>query len=254
MDQRAVDVVGNAALVRQLGALLHRLIAASLPALPLRVRIDLATLLAQAPSEMDGQACRRSSRTMPRLHAALRRSILAAPMGPTEPTSVPLPGVPVAYEALRRLARRMLRRWAARHRIGRTSLVHETYLRLAGRLGRSRPDEQHGLALAARAMRFVLIDSARRASTGKRTGADRAFALDDVMAPVPPAQLVALGHALDELAAVDPRRARIVELRAFGGMTVDEVAGALGVSAATVHREWPLAKAWLFHRLRADAS
>jgi RNA polymerase sigma factor (TIGR02999 family) len=180
-------------------------------------------------------------------------------MRPPEPTSDPLPGVPVAYEALRNLARRMLRRWTARHRIGRTSLVHETYLRLAGRLGRSapnqgRPDEQHGLALAARAMRFVLIDSARRAATGKRTGADRAFSLDDVAAPVPPAQLVALGDALDELAAVDPRRARIVELRAFGGMTVDEVAGALGVSAATVHREWPLAKAWLFRRLRADAS
>jgi RNA polymerase sigma factor (TIGR02999 family) len=175
------------------------------------------------------------------------------------PSSRDEPESPLAYAALRALAQQVLRRWAARSRLGRTSLVHETFLRLAGRVGPAAGrDEQHWLAIAARAMRFVLVDDARRAAAQKRGGSTVELPADDALpaaaAVVPPARVAALGDALDELAAVDARRARIVELRAFGGLTVDEVAATLGVSAATVHREWPLAKAWLYRRLQSEAS
>ena len=167
-----------------------------------------------------------------------------------------LRGLPLSYDDLRDLAQRILRRWAGRRRMGRTSLVHETFLRLAGALQSPGHDQQHWLAIAARAMRFVLIDAARRASSGKRDvpANGQPLRADEATAAVLSPRLMALGDALEELALIDPRRARLVELRAFGGLTVDECAATLGISPATVHREWPLAKAWLFRHIQANAS
>jgi RNA polymerase sigma-70 factor, ECF subfamily len=160
----------------------------------------------------------------------------------------------LSYDDLRELARRALARWSRRRSVGRTSLVHETYVRLAGRLRAGGRGREHQLALAARAMRFVLIDAVRREHAGKRAGHAHQVPIDALEAQLAEGspRLVRLHDALDELAKIDSRRARIVELRVFGGATVAETAQALGVSAATVHREWPLAKAWLLRRLQAD--
>jgi RNA polymerase sigma factor (TIGR02999 family) len=175
-----------------------------------------------------------------------------------EPTtnSDELRGLPLSYDDLRDLAQRILRRWVGQKRLGRTSLVHETFLRLTGALQGRDQDQQHWLAIAARAMRFVLVDAARRATTDKRRDGAHEHPLraDDATAAALSPRLLALGEALGDLAAIDPRRARIVELRAFGGLTVDECAATLGISPATVHREWPLAKAWLFRRIQSDQS
>jgi RNA polymerase sigma-70 factor, ECF subfamily len=157
--------------------------------------------------------------------------------------------LPLVYDELRRLAASYMRRERPGQTLQATALVHEAYVRLV------RPGDQpwtgrtHFLAIAALSMRQVLVDHARRRGAAKRGGAGQRITLDDAMlaAPSPDAgiDLVELDGALSRLAALDPLQARIVELRYFGGLTVDETAEVVGMSPATVKRHWTLARAFL---------
>ena len=150
----------------------------------------------------------------------------------------------IAYEELRRIARRV--RGQESDTLNTTALVHEAYLKL---LPTNVPanDAAHFKLLIARAMREVLIDAARRRKAGKRGGGQIAITLDDEVqeAPLQAGQLLDLHEALEELDRVDPRRASVVECRFFGGLDIDETAAALGLSTATVKRDWRVARAWL---------
>jgi RNA polymerase sigma factor (TIGR02999 family) len=166
--------------------------------------------------------------------------------------------LPLVYADLRKVARAHLRREAAGHSLQATALVHETYLRLV-RAGRLRLENRtHFLAVAARLMRQVLVDHARHKAADKRGGTATVVSLEAAghqAAGVQPTDVdvVALDMALDELAAFDPQQCRVVELKFFAGLTIDEIADALDISTATVEREWVIAKAWLYHRLSGAA-
>lgn len=157
----------------------------------------------------------------------------------------------LAYDELRRIAKRV--RGDRGQTLSTTAIVHEAYLKL---LPSKIPanDAAHFKLLIARAMREVLIDAARRRSAGKRGGGDLAVTLDEAiqLAPLNTAQVIDLSEALDELSRVDPRRASVVECRFFGGLDIDETAAALGLSTATVKRDWRVARAWLQHALTAS--
>jgi RNA polymerase sigma factor (TIGR02999 family) len=157
--------------------------------------------------------------------------------------------LPVVYAELRRLAARQLAGEPAGQTLQPTALVHEAYLRLAS----APPDRGAFLAAAATAMRRILIDRARARKAAKRGGGRGRADIDpdQVAAPERSEQLLALDEALTRLAAEDPRKARLVELRYFVGLTLDESAAALGVSPATADRDWSFARAWL-HRELAD--
>ncbi len=150
------------------------------------------------------------------------------------------------YPELVRLARRV-RRGRASETMSTTALAHEAYLKLTGGAAVAWQDRAHFFAVAARAMRQVLVDAARRRLAGKRGGALEAVTLESIGAasPVRPDRLVALDDALARLAASDVRRAQVVEHRVFGGLTTEETATVLGVSTATVERDWRAARAWL---------
>lgn len=154
----------------------------------------------------------------------------------------------LAYEELRRIAKRV--RGDRGDTLSTTALVHEAYLKLIpARIPAN--DAAHFKLLIARAMREVLIDAARRRGAGKRGGGELAVTLDDDLqaAPLKAGQLLDLHEALEELNRVDPRRASVVECRFFGGLDIDETAAALGLSTATVKRDWRVARAWLAHTL-----
>jgi RNA polymerase sigma factor (TIGR02999 family) len=155
------------------------------------------------------------------------------------------------YEDLRQRARAFMRREPRGRGFQTTELVHETFMRLAG-ADVDWQDQGHFLALASRVMRRVLIDMARARGYRKRGGGSIHVPLDSGVAGGMPrgADLIALDDALQGLATVDGRRAQVVELRFFGGLTVDETARVLGVSPDTVMRDWRLAKAWLSRALR----
>ena len=170
---------------------------------------------------------------------------------------------PTVYDELRRIAHRQLGRERPDHTLGTTALVHEAYLKLA-RLERiAWHGRAHFLAVAAQAMRRVLVDYAVARRTLKRGGARPAAALDDVpsgdliaadalaAAATRADELLALDDALRRLASLDERQARVVECRFFAGMSVEETAEALDVSPATVKRDWTLARAWLNRELGA---
>jgi RNA polymerase sigma factor (TIGR02999 family) len=151
------------------------------------------------------------------------------------------------YDELRRLAH-VVRGGRAGETLNTTALVHEAYLKLATSASLEVKSRAHFFAIAARAMRQILVDAARRHLAQKRGGeAAPSVTLDEALyqAPVRPAQLVALDEALARLEAVDPRRARVVEHRIFAGLTADETATLLGVSRPTVERDWRAARAWL---------
>lgn len=154
----------------------------------------------------------------------------------------------LAYEELRRIARKV--RGDRNATLSTTALVHEAYLKL---IPSSLPakDAAHFKLLIARAMREVLIDAARRRTATKRGGGDLAVTLDDTLqaSPLKAAELIELHEALEELSRLDPRRASVVECRFFGGLDIDETAEALGLSTATVKRDWRVARAWLAHTL-----
>jgi RNA polymerase sigma factor (TIGR02999 family) len=154
--------------------------------------------------------------------------------------------LPLVYEELRKLAAQKLAHEKPGHTLQATALVHEAFLRLVGSDSqRSFKGRGHFLAAAAAAMRRILIDQARRKLARKRGGKLHRQALSDVQAPLPDKQLLALHEALEKLAAKDPLKARLVELRYFAGLTGEQAAEALDLSPTTVDRHWAYARAWL---------
>ena len=159
--------------------------------------------------------------------------------------------MPLVYDELRRLAGRYLRRERGGQTLQPTALVHEAYLRLLKDKKQGWQNRTHFLAIAALSMRQVLVERARARGASKRGGAQVRVTLDETLAVhrETSIDLVALDEALIRLALIDPQQARIVELRFFGGLTVEEAAEALGISPATVKRGWSVARAWLKREL-----
>jgi RNA polymerase sigma factor (TIGR02999 family) len=161
--------------------------------------------------------------------------------------------LPLVYNELRRLAQARLRNEPQGHTLQATALVHEAYVRLVDLDRLTLSDRTHFFAVAARMMRQVLVDHARRKRSDKRGGGATRLTLDGVSAAATAHPLdvdvIDLDSALVELAALDERMARVVELKFFVGLTLEETAEALAVSHATVERDWAVAKAWLFRRL-----
>lgn len=156
--------------------------------------------------------------------------------------------VALVYDDLRRLARRQLQREYGERTLHPTSLVHEAYMKLAGSSAIPAENRAHFLAIAAHAMRQVLVDDARKRSAAKRgVGWERTtFSDQDWAADFKPDEILALNDAIDEL---EPRQRQIVECRFFGGMEEQEIASALGVTERTVRRDWVKARAWLYRSL-----
>ena len=160
--------------------------------------------------------------------------------------------VPLVYDELRRLARYYLASQRSDHTLQSTAIVHEAYLRLAGRENVHWEDRSHFFAVAAQLMRRILVDHARKRNAAKRGGAAHLTLLVDG-AVEPSAQreldLVALDDALKALAELDERQSRIVELRFFGGLSIEDTSRVLEISPATVKREWSTARAWLYEEI-----
>jgi RNA polymerase sigma factor (TIGR02999 family) len=164
---------------------------------------------------------------------------------------------PLVYDELRRIAGAYFRGQPAGHTLQPTALVHEAYLRLVRQADASFRDRAHFLAVAARAMKQILIDRARRAGAGIHGGGRRRVALDDAIPSAEPSDtpdILTLDSVLARLAALDRRKARVVEMRIFGGMSIEEVAEALDVSRTTVSNDWRMARAWLAQELEKDAA
>jgi len=160
--------------------------------------------------------------------------------------------MPLLYDELRRLANSYLRRESSGQTLQPTALVHELYLRL---VAQHLPDWQsraHFFGVAAQLMRQVLVDRARARRSAKRSGAAGNISLDDTVsfAPERGADLLALDEALNRLAAIDPRKCKVIELRFFGGLDVDDTSRILNISSATVGRELRVAKAWLYREMK----
>jgi RNA polymerase sigma factor (TIGR02999 family) len=159
--------------------------------------------------------------------------------------------VPLVHQELHRIAQRCMRGERAGHSLQATALVNEAYIRLIGAQKVDWQNRVHFLAVSARLMRRILVDAARAKQYQKRGAGAQQVTLDDALVISEPGrELIALDDALDALAKVDDRKARVVEMRFFGGLSVEETAAALGVSADTVMRDWRLAKAWLLRELR----
>jgi len=161
---------------------------------------------------------------------------------------------PILYPELKRLANRQLRHERAGHTLQPTALVHEAFLELVGQRRARFESRQHFLAVAAFVMRRILTEHARTHAAAKRGGGVRPVELPDALAVDAAGleEILAVDQALDRLAAIDPRAAKVVVLRYFGGLSHDEAAGALGVSEITVKRDWAVAKAWLRRELAAS--
>ena len=161
--------------------------------------------------------------------------------------------LPLVYDELRRLAARKMAHEKPGQTLQATALVHEAYLRLVGNEnGQSYRNRGHFFAAAATAMRHILVDSARAKQTEKRGGDRQREALPDVAVPSSDDELVVLDEALCKLAAVDPLKAQLVELRYFAGLTGDEAADVLGISPSTADRHWTFARAWLQAEVRGE--
>ena len=162
--------------------------------------------------------------------------------------------VPLVHEELHRIARGCMRGERPGHSLQATALVNEAYLRLVGAQRVGWQNRVHFLAVSARLMRRILVDFARSKRYQKRGGGAQRVTLDEALIVQEPGQdLIALDDALATLAKVDERKARVVEMRFFGGLSVEETAAALEVSPDTVMRDWRLAKAWLLRELRGKA-
>jgi RNA polymerase sigma-70 factor, ECF subfamily len=159
--------------------------------------------------------------------------------------------MPVVYEQLRRLAKRHLAGQRRGHTLQTTDLVNEAYLKLAHRRETEWKDRPHFVAVASRAMRCVLVDYARGRCSAKRGGNPVRVSLTEAEQGAEPgsAEIIAVHDALTRLAGIDPRKSQIVELRYFGGLSVEEIAELIGLSARTVKREWRWARAWLYREL-----
>lgn len=162
--------------------------------------------------------------------------------------------MPLMEAELRRLARGYMGHERRGHTLQTTALVNEAFMRLIDARQVRWQDRAHFLAISARLMRRVLVDHARRRGFQKRGGDARRITLDEgmVTSPGPGLDLVALDRALEELEKADPRKSRVIELRFFGGLSVDETAEVLQVSTDTVKRDWRLAKLWLLRELDGD--
>ena len=164
--------------------------------------------------------------------------------------------MPLVYEELRRQASRYMQRERRGHPLQATALVNEAYLRLIEVRNVQWQNRAHFFAMAARLMRRILVDAARAQGYQKRGGGAAMLSLDEALiVPVEPcADFVALDTALVALAAIDERKSQVVEMRFFGGLTLEETAEALHVSRDTVKRDWKLAKAWLLRELSGSAA
>lgn len=162
--------------------------------------------------------------------------------------------LPLIYQDLRRRAANYMRRERIDHTLQPTALVHEAYLRLVDRRTTQWQNRSHFYAIASSAMRNILVDYARKENAKRRGGTHATVSLDEELAfsPQKSWELLAVHDALGLLAKVDPRQSRIVELRYFGGLSVEETAMEVGLSVRQVEREWKMAKAWLYGELRKD--
>jgi RNA polymerase sigma-70 factor, ECF subfamily len=161
---------------------------------------------------------------------------------------------PLVYDELRRIAHRYVQRERNGHTLETTALVNEAYLRLAGQKKIEWQNRAHFFAVTAQVMRHILIDHARRRQYAKHGAGARQVSLAEAetMSQERAAELVALDEALDELAKLDARKSRVVELRYFGGLGLEETADVLNISVMTVRRDWRAAKAWLFRRMKDE--
>jgi RNA polymerase sigma factor (TIGR02999 family) len=159
--------------------------------------------------------------------------------------------MPLIYEELRRLAHRYMSRERPGHTLQTTALVNEAYVRLINRKNIHWRDRTHFFAIAAQLMRSILVDHARSHAYAKRGGGARKLTLDEAIlgSQERAAEVVALDDALKGLGKIDPQQSRVVELRFFGGLTIEETAKVLGSSPATIKREWNSAKAWLYREM-----
>jgi RNA polymerase sigma factor (TIGR02999 family) len=157
--------------------------------------------------------------------------------------------IPLVYEELHRLARHQMRNERSEHTLQATALVHEAYLRLVNQPERTWQNRAHFIGVATQVMRRILVDYARAHRTAKREGLLQRVPLDEplLFTEQQSDEVVAVNEALERLAQIDARQSRVVELRFFGGLTVEETAEALGMSSKTVKRDWSVARAWL-HR------
>jgi RNA polymerase sigma factor (TIGR02999 family) len=162
--------------------------------------------------------------------------------------------MPLVYEELRRLAHRYMRREKPGHTLQTSALVHEAYVRLVDQGEIEWESRSHFFGIAARLMRQILVDQARRRNFAKRGGGAIRVSLNQASAVAleQSSSVVALDDALKNLESIDPRKSRIVELRFFGGMSIEETAAALRVSPGTVMREWTFIRAWLRKEMGAD--
>jgi len=159
--------------------------------------------------------------------------------------------MPMIYPELRRIARRYMRRENPGHTLQTSALINEAYVRLVDQQAVEWQDRAHFFAVAARVMRNILIDHARKYAYAKRGAGATHVALDDVAVfkQERASEFVALDEALDGLERIDPRKARIVEMRFYGGLTVEETAEAMKLSSITIKREWRTARAWLLREV-----
>ena len=160
--------------------------------------------------------------------------------------------MPLIYEELRKMARRYMRQQNPGHTLQTTALIHEAYLRMVKQKEKHFENRVHFFGVAAQAMRHILVDYARTRNTAKRGGGVRPISLEEaaLVTPERAAELVAFDDALKELEQLSKRQSRVVELRYFGGLTVDETAIVLKISPETVMRDWNMAKTWLHRALR----
>jgi RNA polymerase sigma factor (TIGR02999 family) len=158
------------------------------------------------------------------------------------------------YDQLHRLAEGYFRRQPQGHTLQPTALIHEAYLKLAGQAGGRWKDRTHFLAVAATAMRQILVDHARSRLAGRRGGGRQRITLDEAVLPSTDrdVDLLALDQALERLRGFDQRKARVIELRFFAGLSVEETAAALGVSPITIKRDWSMARAWIERELEPE--
>jgi len=165
---------------------------------------------------------------------------------------------PLVYDEIRRIAHRYVRREREGQTLQTTALVNEAYLRLAGSASISWQNRAHFFAVTAQVMRRILIDHARRRQYVKHGGDAQRVSFEVAiseaaqMSQPRAAELLALDEALDELAGLDPRKSRVVELRYFGGLSIEETAKVLGASPMTVRRDWRAAKAWLYKQVKSE--
>ena len=164
--------------------------------------------------------------------------------------------MPLVYDEMRRLAHRYLRRERPGHTLQSTALVHEAFVRLTGNALPQWEDRAHFFGIAAHLMRQILVEYARSRNAGKRGGAAIRLALENVEEPsaTPDLDIVALDDALNDLARIDSQQSRVVELRFFSGLSIEDTAQVLGISESTVKRDWNTARVWLYRELDRTAS